>query len=72
MDVVEIRTCSLKWINRSFNIHLSSLFDYLNGKTRARMMGPRRVVIDVKDPIVIHVWTVVMQKCKLYINVKFG
>jgi hypothetical protein len=55
MDVVEIRTCSLKWINRSLNIHLSSLFDYLNDKTRPMMMGPRRVLTVVKDPIVIHV-----------------
>jgi hypothetical protein len=48
MDAVEIRTCYLRRANRSWNIHLHSLSNHLNGKTRSREMGLGGVLIEKK------------------------
>jgi hypothetical protein len=44
MDVVEKGMHSLRKAIRTWNILTSSLFNYLNGKTRFREMGPRGVL----------------------------
>ncbi len=67
MDVVERGSHSLNRVNRSWNIPMSSLSNHLNGKTRSRKMGPRRVHIKVEDSLMI-AWTLAMQECGLSIR----
>ncbi len=44
IDVIIIGTCFLQGVNKSWNIHLSSLCDHLNGWTKSIKNGPRRSV----------------------------
>ncbi len=67
MDVVKRGTNSLNKASRSWNIPMNSLFDHLSEKTRFKKMGPRGVLIEEKDLIVI-AWTLTMQECGLSIS----
>jgi hypothetical protein len=69
MDVVERGTHSLKRANKSWNIPMSSLSNHLNGKTRSKKMGPRRVLTNEEDSAMI-TWTLIMQECALSINLQ--
>jgi hypothetical protein len=59
VDVVKRGICSLRRVSRSWNIPLSSFFDYLNGKTMSRKVGPRGVLTKEKDVVIK--WTLDMQ-----------
>jgi len=54
MDVIEKGTHSLRRVNKSWNIPMSSLFNHLNGKTRSRNMGPRGVSTKEEDSVMMH------------------
>jgi hypothetical protein len=69
MDAVERGTHSLRKASRSWNIPMSSFFNHVNGKTRSRKMGPRRMLIEEEDSIVI-AWTLAMQECGLSISLQ--
>ncbi len=69
MDVVERGTHSLRRANMPWNIPMSSLSNHLNGKTRSRNMGPRRVFIEKGDSTMI-AWTLAMQECGLSISLQ--
>jgi hypothetical protein len=69
MDVVERVTRSLRKANRSWNIPMSSLSNHLNGKTRSRKIGPRRMLREEKDSTVIAL-TLAMQECGLSISIQ--
>jgi hypothetical protein len=69
MDAVEKKTHSSRKANRSWNIPMSSRFNHLNGETRSKKMGPRGVLIEEEDSIVI-AWTLTMQECGLCISLQ--
>jgi hypothetical protein len=53
MDVVEKGTHSLKRDSKSWNISMISITNLLNGKTKSRKMGPRGVLAEKEDDVVI-------------------
>jgi hypothetical protein len=53
------RTHSLKKVNGSWNIPLSTFFNHLNGKTKSINMGLRGVFTSKEDVEVIK-WTLIM------------
>jgi hypothetical protein len=69
MDVVERGTNSLKRANKSWNIPTISITNHLNGKTKSRKMGPRGVLTEEEDVVVIK-WTLNMQECGLSISLQ--
>jgi hypothetical protein len=69
MDVVDKRTHSLKKDIISWNILVISIANHLNGKTKSRKMGPKGVLTEKEDAIVIK-WTLNMQECGLSISLQ--
>jgi hypothetical protein len=67
MDVLEIRTTTLKKANMSSNISLSSIFYHLNGRTQIFKFGTR-VLLTREDDGAIVAWVLVMQKTRLSIT----
>jgi hypothetical protein len=59
MDVVERVTPSLRKVNKSWNIPMSSSSNHLNGKIRSNKMGPKKVLTEEKDSTLI-AWTLAM------------
>jgi hypothetical protein len=69
MDVVENGTYSLRRASRAWNIPMSYILDHLNGKTRSRKMGPKGVLTEEKDVVVI-AWTLAMGECGSSISLR--
>ncbi len=67
MDVVERGTHSLRRANKSWNTPMNSIIDHLNGKTIFRKMGPKGVLTEEEDAIMITL-TLTMQECGLSIS----
>jgi len=67
MEVIKKGSHSLKKVNRSWNIPLTSLSNHLNEKTRSKKMRPTSVLIEEED-VVIVAWIITMQKCGLLIT----
>ncbi len=69
MDAIENGTFSLWRASRAWNIPMSSNSNHLNGKTISRKMGPRGVLTEEEDVIII-TWTLVMGECGLSISLQ--
>jgi hypothetical protein len=69
MDTIEKRTHFSRKASKSWNIPMNSLFNHLNGETKSKKMGPRGVLIEEEDSIVI-AWTLAMQECGLCISLQ--
>jgi hypothetical protein len=69
MDAIENGTFSLRRASRAWNIPMSSISNHLNGKTKSRKIGPRGVLTEKKDAIMI-TWTLVMGECGLSISLQ--
>ncbi len=57
-DVIERGTHSVRKVNNSWDIPMSSITHHLNGKTRFKKMGPKGVLREKKD--VVMKWTLDM------------
>jgi len=69
MDAIENETISLRKASKDWNIHLTSLFDHLYGKTRFRKHGPASVLIVEGDQVMV-VWVFSMQEVGLSISLQ--
>ncbi len=65
MDVMEKGHTSLMRANKHWNILLTSLSNYLNGKTKA----PPGLLPNQKDETIV-AWILNMQKCELFITLQ--
>jgi len=53
MDAIECGTTSLFRANKFWGIHVTSIFDHLNGKTKIRRIGPSCVLIEKENEVVV-------------------
>jgi hypothetical protein len=53
--------------NKTWDIPMSSFVNHLNGKIRSRKMGPKGVLIEEEDTIMITL-TLTMQECGFSIS----
>ncbi len=56
IEAIEVGKCSMQGASRSWNIPLSSLCDYLNGRLSNKKMGPGGVFIDKEDVVSVKSW----------------
>jgi hypothetical protein len=67
MDLIKGGTHSLRKVNKSWDIPMSSIIDHLNGKTKSKKMGSKGVL---KKDVVMMKWTLDMQECGLSISLQ--